>query len=80
MDTQSQQKTAFLTNDGHFYFKVMLFGLCNAPATFQRVMDIVLYGLKMKTCIVYQDDIQIFSSSLEEHLVRSEEVLLRLAN
>ena len=56
----------------------MPFGLCNAPATFQRLMDNVLMGLKGEEALVYLDDIIIFGSSLEEHTKRLERVLQRL--
>lgn len=71
-------KTAFTVNNGHFEFKRMPFGLKNAPATFQRVMDNVLRGLHNEKCLVYLDDIIIFSSSLQEHIERLREVFSRL--
>lgn len=77
-DPSSQPKTAFVTPDGHFYFKVMPFGLCNAPATFCRIMDKVLQGLKMKICLVYLDDIQVYANDFKEHLNRLAQVLQRL--
>ncbi|TPX36475.1 hypothetical protein SeLEV6574_g08025, partial [Synchytrium endobioticum] len=40
----------------------------NAPATFQRLMDVVLSGLKWRCCLVYLDDIVVFSKSFDEHL------------
>jgi hypothetical protein len=56
----------------------MPFGLTNAPATFQRVADITLSGLTWKTCLVYLEDIIIFSGSFEEHLTHLYQVLERL--
>ena len=53
----------------------MPFGLCNAPATFQRTREILLYGLRCKSCLVYLDDIIIFSNSEDEHWEHVEEIL-----
>ena len=63
-----RQKTAFCTTEGLFEFKVMPFGLCNAPATFQRLMDLVLAGLQWSCCLVYIDDVIILGRSFSEHL------------
>ena len=54
------------------------FGLSNAPATFQRLMDLVLTGLHGSQCLVYLDDIVIFEKTFEEHLTRLRIVLGRL--
>ena len=77
-DEENQPKTAFISPEGHFYFKVIPFGLCNAPATFSRMMDKVLFGLKMKICLVYLDDIQVYSDGFEEHLDRLAQIFQRL--
>ena len=53
MDPTDRKKTAFCTPEGLLEFNVMPFGLCNAPATFQRLMDSVLAGLHWKSCLVY---------------------------
>ena len=64
-------KTAFCTSEGLFEFKVMPFGLCNVPATFQKLMDLVLSGLQWVSCLVYLDDVVVFGKSFEEHLKNS---------
>jgi Reverse transcriptase (RNA-dependent DNA polymerase) len=56
----------------------MPFGLMNAPATFQRVVDMTLSGLNWKICLVYLDDIIVFSPSYEEHIRDLDIVLGRL--
>lgn len=68
MAPDSVEKTAFATHSGLYEFAVMPFGLCNAPATFQRLMETVLAGLARDTCIVYLDDILVMGATLEEHL------------
>lgn len=78
MDPNDVQKTAFSTENGHYEFKRMPFGLKNAPSTFQRVMDNILRGIQNETCLVYLDDIVIFSTSLQEHLERLRSVFDRL--
>lgn len=80
MNETDKEKTAFATPDGLYEFNVMPFGLCNAPATFERMIDNVLRGLKWKTCLCYLDDIVIFSSNFSQHLHRLDEVLKCLAN
>ena len=75
---EDQPKTAFTTPEDLFQFRVMPFGLCNAPATFQRLMDRVLGGLKWSSCLVYLDDIIIVGTSFSEHLRNLAGVLQRL--
>lgn len=70
MEPQDVHKTAFSTDIGHYEFKRMPFGLKNAPATFQRVMNNVLRGLQNEICCVYLDDVIIYSTSLQEHIER----------
>lgn len=69
------EKTAFTTGSGLYHFNVLPFGLCNAPASFERLMERVLYGLHWKICLVYLDDIIVYSSSFEQHLERLQKVL-----
>ncbi|KZR98124.1 Uncharacterized protein APZ42_006601, partial [Daphnia magna] len=71
-------KTAFVTADGLYQFKVMAMGLCSAPGTFQRMMDVVLSGLRWTTCLVDLDDIVVYSRSLDEHVQGLRGVLGRL--
>ena len=77
LEDKDKEKTAFITGDGLYQFNVMPFGLSNAPATFQRMMDVLLAGLKWNNCLVYLDDIVIFSETIPEHLSRQETILLR---
>jgi len=65
MDPADSHKTVFTTPFGHYEYDRMPFGLKNALATFQRLMDLVLSGLQ--ELFVYMDDIVIYVSSLEEH-------------
>jgi hypothetical protein len=64
----NEWKAAFVTNQGLFKPKVMLFGLTNSPATFQSLMNSIFANLIAQDKVaVYLDDILIWSSTLEEH-------------
>lgn len=78
MDEGSIQKTAFRIESGLYEFLRMPYGLRNAPPTFQRMMDEVLSGYLNQFCLVYIDDIIIFSSSLDEHIQHLTKVFERL--
>lgn len=78
IDKADAEKTAFVVQNGHYQMKVMSMGLCNSPATFQRLADKLLVNLNWKQCIVYMDDIIIFAKSFDEHLIRLSNVLERL--
>ena len=67
IEENSKKITAFTTSEGHFEFERMPFGLKNAPATFQRMMDNALKGQNGKICMVYLDDIIVFGTSIEKH-------------
>lgn len=73
-----KDKTAFITRRGCFRYKVMLFGLTCAPSVFQRLMDLVLCGLTYETCLVYLDDIIVFSHDFDSHVGRLREIFDRL--
>ena len=74
IEEQDKEKTAFSTPNGHYEFNVMPFGLTNAPATFQRLMECALAGLTGSQCLIYLDDIVIFSKDFAEHIERLEKV------
>ena len=76
---EDKEKTAFRTSSGQLYeFNQLPFGLCNAPATFSRLMDRTLAGLAWNICLYYLDDIIVFSSTWAEHLERLRAVFERL--
>ena len=75
---EDRDKTTFITRRGSFRYKVLQFGLSTAPSVFQRLMDLVLCGLTYETCLVYLDDIIVYSKDFQTHLLRLEEVLRRL--
>lgn len=78
MAPEDAPKTAFSTPYGHYQFKRMPFGLKNAPATFQRLMDNVLSGLQGNELFVYMDDIVIYAHSLHEHEIKFKRLMKRL--
>ena len=75
---EDAHKTAFITRRGLYEFQVMPQGMCNSAVTFQRLMNLVLAGLNYEICLVYIDDIIIFSKDVNEHLDRLEVVLRKL--
>jgi transposase InsO family protein len=79
MDEQHKQRTAFTVGPlGFFEYNRMPFGLVNAPATYQRLMEECLGDLHTTICFIYLDDLIIFSKTYEEHLERLEMVFERL--
>ncbi|KAJ9524744.1 hypothetical protein QJQ45_024345 [Haematococcus lacustris] len=68
-------KTAFRTPDGHYQYKVLCFGLTNAPATFQRVMNNSFADVINDCALVYLDDILVMSKTVDEHFVHLRRVL-----
>ena len=79
MSPEDSHKTAFSTPYGHYEFDRMPFGLKNAPATFQRIMDLVLTGLQGTELFVYLDDIVLYANSLEEHEKKFNKLMERLS-
>ena len=79
MDEESKTLTAFMVGPlGLYECEWMLFGLTNAPATFQHLMESCLGELYLSWCIIYLDDIMVFSKTLEEHLKRLQGVFEKL--
>lgn len=78
MSSEDIPKTAFNVEHGHYEFLRMPMGLKNSPSTFQRVMDNVLKDLQNTVCLVYLDDIIVFSTSLQEHMLNLRKVFDKL--
>lgn len=78
MHPKDREKTAFVTRYGMYEFNVMPFGLCNAPATFQRLMDKVYKDIAWKFVVVYLDDTIIYSRTFNDHLKHLREVFIRI--
>ena len=79
LDPADKEKTAFCTRAGLYEFNVLPFGLSNAPATFERLMEMVLQGLQWWECLIYLEDIIVFGSTFEETLDRLVRVFDRLS-
>ena len=82
VNADSQEKTAFVTHKGLYEFRVMPFGVTNAPAVFQRLMQRVLAGLQAENVTefvsVYLDDVIVFSETFTDHIKHLEAVFDRL--
>ena len=78
LEEEAQLKTAFLTEEGQFCYRTLAFGMCNGPATYQRLMTKVLKDLLYKSVVVYLDDVLLFTKTFEEHLELLDEVCSRI--
>jgi len=72
---EDRETTAFVCQEGAYQYKRMPFGLSNAPATLQRALDIILYGVKWQSCLIYLDDVIVYSKTKEEHVGHVDRVL-----
>lgn len=74
---EDQPKTAFITKYGSFMFTRMSFGLCNAPSTYARAMDLVLRGLTWQVVLCFLDDILVMGKAFSDHLKNLRSVFER---
>lgn len=77
VDPHDRHKLAFITKYGLFEFVRMPFGTCNSPATFQRMIQLVLHLLNWKECLAYLDDVIVLGNSFDNHLLNLKAVLTR---
>ena len=80
LEESSKPKTAFISKYGLYEYNMLPFGLCGAPSTFQRCMEMILRGLQWDSLLIYLDDIIVLGSNFEEHLCRLKEVLSRISS
>ena len=78
LEEDAQLKTGFVCHRGQYVFRVMPFGLCNAPSAFQRLMDHTLGDMLYKNAFIFIDDALISSVEFDEHLEHVEEMFERL--
>ena len=78
LDPDTAAKTGFSTHLGSYQYNRLPFGLKNAPASFQSLMHTVLRRLLFKYCLVYLDDVIIFSKDLKEHLDHLSTIFSRI--
>lgn len=79
IEEKQKERTAFTVGPlGVFEYNRMPFGLSNAPATYQRLMEQCLDGLHLRICFIYLDDVIIFFNSYEEHIDRLQRVFERI--
>ena len=74
---ENRDETAFVTKYGLFPFRIMPFGLCNALATFSRLVSLVLRGLSWKCVIAFLDDVVVLARDFDSHMVNLTDVLRR---
>ena len=75
MSKSAQEKSAFVTSEGLYSWKVMPFGLSTAPGTFERLMETMLSGLLWETCLIYLGDVIVFGKTEQQTLDRLDAIL-----
>ena len=80
LEEESKPITAFISKYGLYEYNTLPFGLCGAPSTFQRAMELIGRGLQWEAILIYLDDIIVLGANFDEQLSRLKEVLTRLAN
>jgi len=78
LEESSKIKTAFSTRNGQYCFNRMPFGIAAAPATFQRLMNVVVGDMNWKEALVYLDDILIFSKTMTDNVTRLNKIFGRI--
>ena len=78
VEEEDRHKTAFITKSGLWEYNVLPFGLCNAPSSFQRCMELIFRGLQWEILLIYLDDIIIMSQDHESHFKRLDIVFSKL--
>jgi len=72
---EDREKTACVCREGAYQYKRMSFGLTNAPAMFQRALDLILSGVKWQSCLIYLEDVIVYSKTEGEHIGHVNHVL-----
>ncbi|MCP3870897.1 MAG: RNA-directed DNA polymerase, partial [Gammaproteobacteria bacterium] len=80
MTEEDKEKTAFTCPFGLYQFERMPMGLCNAPATFQRLMNSTMSDFLFQILLVYLDDLLVFNGTFEEHLESLAKIFQRLSD
>jgi len=80
LDPEDAPKTAFISGTDHFQFNRLPFGIKEAPAAFQRLINSVLAGLLGIKCFAYMDDIVIYGKNLEDHNNKLKDIFLAFRN
>ena len=73
-------KTAFVCQKTFFAFQVLPLGLVNSPATYQSSIELIMSGIQYENCLIYLDDLIVYSKTFRDHIQRLDEVFTRISN